>query len=265
MKKIFHKILNRFNYILIRKNEFALLVDKNNFILKNNNDYLLFILKNLKVNLDLIAFCIHKSQSQIRQDIFVLAKLNFKKNGFFVEFGATNGVNLSNTYLLEKHFDWKGILAEPAKIWHTDLKTNRNCNIETKCVWPKSADFLQFNEVKSPELSTIVNFNKTDNHSKEREQGIVYDVESISLNDLLSKYNAPSIIDYLSIDTEGSELSILASTNFSKYIFKIITCEHNFTENREKIYDLLTKNGYKRIFEEYSQFDDWYIHSESFK
>ena len=62
-----------------------------------------------------------KSKSQLRQDLFVLSQLNFKTNGFFVEFGATNGVDLSNTYLMEKEFGWSGILAEPARGWHKDL------------------------------------------------------------------------------------------------------------------------------------------------
>lgn len=67
----------------------------------------------------------NKSRSQIRQDLFVLSVLNFKKNGFFVDFGSTNGKSLSNTYLLEKEFGWQGILAEPARIWHKELRKNR--------------------------------------------------------------------------------------------------------------------------------------------
>src|SRR5208282_3167640 len=43
-----------------------------------------------------------RSRAQLRQDLFVLSELDFKKNGFFVEFGATNGLDLSNTYLLER-------------------------------------------------------------------------------------------------------------------------------------------------------------------
>ena len=41
--------------------------------------------------------------SQLRQDINVLKYLNFKKNGYFIELGGTNGINWSNTYLLEKN------------------------------------------------------------------------------------------------------------------------------------------------------------------
>ena len=71
-----------------------------------------------------------QSHSQLRQDLFTLNQLNFKKNGFFVEFGATDGINLSNTHLLEKEFNWNGILAEPAKVYHKELSENRSCYIE---------------------------------------------------------------------------------------------------------------------------------------
>ena len=53
-------------------------------------------------------------KSQIGQDLFALYALDWKRSGYFVEFGATNGVDLSNTFLLEKDFAWTGILAEPA-------------------------------------------------------------------------------------------------------------------------------------------------------
>src|SRR5262245_11288155 len=45
-----------------------------------------------------------KSRAQYWQDLFVLSQLNFKRNGYFVEFGATNGVSLSNSYLLERQY-----------------------------------------------------------------------------------------------------------------------------------------------------------------
>jgi hypothetical protein len=79
------------------------------------------------------------------------------------------------------------------------------------------------------------------------------------LNDLLIKYSAPSIIDYLSIDTEGSEYDILSNFNFNKFKFKIITCEHNFNKNKDLINKLLISNGYVRKLMEISAQDYWYI------
>ncbi|PLX99399.1 MAG: methyltransferase [Desulfuromonas sp.] len=200
-----------------------------------------------------------KSRSQIRQDLFVLSELNFKKNGYFVEFGATNGLTLSNTYLLEKEFQWDGIVAEPARKWHAELNSNRSCKVETKCVWSKSGEVIKFNETEIGEFSTIDNYSSGDMHSESRKSGVRYDVETISFLDMLETYNAPSEIDYLSIDTEGSEYEILENFDFNRYQFRVITCEHNYTKDRDKIYELLTSNGYKRKFEALSQFDDWYV------
>ena len=66
-----------------------------------------------------------ESQSQIRQDLFVLNELDFKKFGFFVDFGATDGIGFNNSFLLEEKYNWQGILAEPSKKWHKDLFLNR--------------------------------------------------------------------------------------------------------------------------------------------
>lgn len=200
-----------------------------------------------------------QSKSQLKQDVFVLLQTGFKTNGFFVEFGATNGVELSNTHLLEKEFGWNGILAEPAICWHDDLVKNRTASICTKCVWRNSGELLTFNMVSDAELSTIAEFNNRDNHSKSRSNGSCYQVETISLLDLLMLNNAPENIDYLSIDTEGSEFEILMAFDFDKYDIKIITCEHNYTDDRDKIYKLLSGHGYTRLFEGLSKWDDWYV------
>ncbi len=78
--------------------------------------------------------------------------------------------------------------------------------------------------------------------------------------DLLEKYNAPNQIDYLSIDTEGSEFDILNSFDFNwKYKILMITVEHNFTLKRNEIFELLSRYGYKRVYEDVSMFDDWYV------
>ena len=202
---------------------------------------------------------LRKSRSQLRQDLFVLSQLNFKTNGFFVEFGATNGITLSNTYLLETEFGWSGILAEPAKCWTAELCQNLRAHIELNCVWKDSNSTLVFNEVTYAELSTVNSYSDTDSNGDIRKQGKTYSVETISLRDLLKKYDAPVDIDYLSIDTEGSEFDVLNNFPFCDYSFKVITCEHNFTPMREKIYALLTNNGYIRRFPELSKFDDWYV------
>jgi FkbM family methyltransferase len=204
---------------------------------------------------------LEKSSAQIRQDLMVLSKLNFKESGFFVEFGATNGISLSNTNLLEKEFGWRGILAEPAKSWRRELQVNRpKSKIDFRCVYSVSNQKLMFKETNVKELSTLEIFMNNDMHTSNRELGKTYLVETVSLTDLLIENNAPRQIDYLSIDTEGSEYEILKNFDFQSFHIKIITCEHNNTANKKLINQLLTSRGYIQIYDEISKIDDWYIH-----
>lgn len=204
-------------------------------------------------------------KSQIRQDLFVLFVTNKKQNGYFVEFGACDGIELSNTLILEKEFNWKGILSEPCTFWIDDLKKNRNCNIDERAVWITDNELLLFNQVEHIQtLSNIECLNPSDwaNPIRNEDKNIKYKVKSVTLETLLKENNAPKEIDYMSIDTEGSEYEIINNFDFFKYDIKIINIEHNGTEKRNMIYELLINNGYKRVLEDdhiHINQDDWYI------
>lgn len=199
------------------------------------------------------------SRSQLGQDLFVLACLGASKPGFFVEFGATDGVSLSNTFLLEESFGWRGIVCEPARVWRKDLLKNRRCYRDLRAVWAQSGLILEFNETDIAELSTLKSFSSSDLHSSAREAGKIYPVETVSLFDLLVEGKAPSLIDYISIDTEGSELEVLRSFDFSAFRFRVISVEHNGSENKAKIDALLTSHGYLSVFSSVSRWDSWYV------
>jgi len=201
-----------------------------------------------------------RSKSQLRQDIFVLVETKKKREGYFVEIGASNGIDLSNTWLLEAEFDWTGILVEAGRVWEKQLRANRpNVSIETLCVWKDSYSKLTFNEVEIPESSTIESLTNKAGHANGTLSGKKYEIQTISLYDLLKKYQAPKRIDYLSIDTEGSEYEILKSFNFNEYHIGIISVEHNYTPQRELIFALLNDRGYVRKHERVSAWDDWYV------
>ena len=85
-------------------------------------------------------------------------------------------------------------------------------------------------------------------------------VNTISLLDVLEKANAPSFIDYMSLDTEGSELEILKAFNFEKYTFGLIDVEHNYIEpRRSEIKTLLLSKGY--TYKGENKWDDMYKHN----
>ena len=139
--------------------------------LKVNNSKLEFIIRNFTSDEALFLLNnINSSKSQINQDLFVLSQLNMKKNGYFVEIGATNGVYLSNTFMLEKIFNWDGLLVEPAKTWHRELKEMRECNIDLRCVLDDSSSTVAFTEVNDSEYSTIEAFKSSDSHENKRKK-----------------------------------------------------------------------------------------------
>ncbi|TIX90889.1 FkbM family methyltransferase [Rhizobium sp. P44RR-XXIV] len=212
-----------------------------------------------------ISYCLARrdwSHAQILQDLWVCFELAEKRDGFFVEFGATNGLKNSNSWLLEKKFGWTGILAEPNPIWHSDLAVNRSGSIEHRCVSSTSNATVAFitTDASDPELSSIADFSQGDHFSGVRSRGSQIEVQTISLDDLLDMYQAPKVVDYLSIDTEGSELDILSAYSFSRQ-FRLISVENN-PKTEPAIQKLLEDNGYRRVFEQFSQWDGWYVSRE---
>lgn len=199
-----------------------------------------------------------KSFSQLGQDIWVLEQTNYKKKGFFVEFGATDGVLLSNTYLLEKEFGWRGICAEPNPKFLKQLKKNRNCHISNACIAGVSGKEVEF--ILADVYGGIADHANSDSHADKRQayavRGDHITLITTSLNDFLIQHKAPRSIDYLSIDTEGSEFEILSAFPFKKWKIKLLTVEHNYTPQRHQIRQLLQSYGYECIEQ---QFDDWYV------
>lgn len=205
------------------------------------------------------------SASQNYQDVFA-ATINEFRPGYFVEFGATNGVDGSNTLLLEKLYQWKGLLAEPNPDCLEPLKANRSAEISAECVHTESGKTLPFIVTNEPDLSTLVGYGTDDEHKFKRLSGRSVDVNTITLYDLLKKHDAPKVVDYLSIDTEGSEYDIMQKffeENNGEYKFRALTIEHNFNdEKRNNIKKLMNDNNYRRVFTEFSRWDDFYVSLE---
>ena len=205
-------------------------------------------------------------KSQLYQDVFASFIIGNKFDKTFLEFGATNGLDLSNTFMLEASFGWKGVLSEPSPQWHTSLKVNRkNSNIITKCIWTESNKKLDFFESDAGELSTLSNYLENDiksmpgNTRLRKKSGKLIKVETISLNDVIKNYFQNKAPSYISIDTEGSEFEILNFFDFKKFKPVLFTIEHNFTKSQIEIDNLMISKNYIRVFREITAFDAWYV------
>lgn len=214
-----------------------------------------------------LGYCIsnaHYSNSQNFQDLWAAYQTgtySMAHSCRFVEFGATDGVIGSNTLFLEKELNWKGALAEPNPSWHEALFKNRpNARISTDCIFTETGKKLKF--IDAGDLSTISGLQPKDEHAAKRAEGKEIEVTTISLIDFLDQ-GEERTIEYLSIDTEGSEYGILnaffSDPASKEYKIEKISVEHNYLPIRDKLYQLLTANGYKRVFEPVSRWDDFYI------
>lgn len=208
--------------------------------------------------------------SQLGQDLWVLESTNHKQNGYFIDIGAYDGIYHSNTYLLEKEHGWSGICVEPS-LKYSELLLNRKCLTDNSVIYSESGKEIDFHEtIWNFELSGIPSCFNNDGHEKNRQHCRKKKCNTISLTDLCIKYNAPKIIDYLSLDTEGSELKILENHDFSKHIFLLISVEHNrCQEYRKNIKQLLLSYNYELDNSDRftiinndnnTNFDDWYTY-----
>ena len=163
--------------------------------------------------------------------------LNFN-DGYFIELGANDGISQSNTYFYERKKNWEGILIEPIPHKFLECIKNRSKKNSIFCNACVGFDFKEkFVEIfYSNLMSTPINL-KSDikNPDKHAESGkkflnsnentFKFAAITATLNDLMIKSNAPSLIDLLSLDVEGAEMEVLGGIDFNKYSFKYMLIE----------------------------------------
>lgn len=189
--------------------------------------------------------------SQFGQDKWIAETLlPGKQQGIFVDIGANDGISISNTCYLEKQLGWNGLAVEPIPEINQKLRTNRKCIIVEGCVGPKNGK-ITFQRISGyPEMLSGIKdeyhalHNARINAELKEYGGAIeeIDVDCYRFNDLMNHYNIKSI-DYLNIDTEGAELTILESIDFEKINIKVIGVENNYCDYR--IPKLLVKHGYQ--------------------
>ena len=194
---------------------------------------------------------LYESKSETGQDFFALAANKFKTEGTFLEFGAYDGVNFSNTYLLEKRFSWTGVLIDPIPSHYESMKINRKCKSIHAAVTAGNESFVNVLESPASNLSRLAN--KKSLFKK------IHKVQAFTLTELLDTYFPSRNLDFLSIDTEGNDLDILESIDLNYYVIHAICVEHNSRMGTEKIINHMNRNGYDLAWSEYSKNDYWFI------
>lgn len=186
-----------------------------------------------------------KFYSQQDEDKYIIQYLLKEKitDGTYLEIGACDGLLYSNTKTLEDYFGFKGILIEPQPIYFSRLLENRNSNnneFYNLSVSDNSASFIEF-VGDNPEGGILNNIN-TD-LSKYNWKS--YKVKNEKMKNILKDSNF-KYIDFMIIDVEGSELSLLKTIDFNFPIFCIIIEAHSNEQEKNKLFGkYLKSNGFE--------------------
>ena len=177
-----------------------------------------------------------KDTSQCQHLSFIIDLLGGKLNGYFIDLAANNWYHLSNSYPLEKHFGWTGLCVEPLPSYRVELLSKRTCEVVVNPIFSDSTSMVKFTDQNV--FGGIVASDMDNNNNKEG--AATFDLQTVTLDLVLSHVKAPNVIDYMSLDVEGAELHVMMGFNFSKYKILIITVERP----KLKLHKLLTRNGY---------------------
>lgn len=202
------------------------------------------------------------SQPYVGQDRWILEEVFVgHQNGFFVDVGAGDGIDHSNTYALEQT-GWKGLCIEADDANFTKLKMNRSCICEHACILDQrqEVDFLVVDQNQMDGLGHlfcgIKNFLPAYPLA-----GKMVKKKTVPLDSVLRKHNVPKLIEYLNLDVEGAEFEVLKNFPFDEFTFTAITVEHNAhlgdASLQKNLRQLLLENGY--VLAKSLKWDDWYL------
>ena len=172
--------------------------------------------------------------SQLGQDrwaaTFAFPSSDDNRQRYFVEVGAADGLELSNTYALERYLGWRGLCIEASPMSVEALGSNRQCTVVDAVVGARTGEIVRFTSFSDEArrffsgVAENLYYNKfgnaeEDNHrlmnsiggirSSISDGGVVVERFTESLADLLDRHGAPQFVDFLSLDCEGLEADVL--------------------------------------------------------
>lgn len=195
--------------------------------------------------------------SQLRQDEVVYQLLRNKRNGYFIDLAANDAIRISNTFALEHYHGWDGIAVEPNPLYWSGL-AYRNCTVVAAVIGQQTGIEMKFKFPKSkpaPQGGLVgPTFDNHDTGNKNGEDEMRY---TITLSDIFTKFNTPSIIDYFSLDIEGAETFVMEAFPFDQYRINVLTIERA----DKRLCELLRQNEYIQMKQLKKWGETLWIHS----
>jgi hypothetical protein len=181
-----------------------------------------------------------ESYAQAYQDVFVETMMKGKRDGYYLEIGSNHPITHNNTYLLEKKYNWKGLMIEYLPSFKPLYETHRP-NAQVIIQDARHINYREF----------------LDDHQ--------YPIHMDYLQMDLDVDNKSTLDTFL----------LLNETVFEKYKFATITFEHdiytgNYFDTQSISRKILEDRGYRLVFpnvsifwgDSYKAFEDWYVHPD---
>jgi hypothetical protein len=186
-----------------------------------------------------------------------------KRDGFFIEAGATNGVNGSATVVLERDYNWDGICVEANNQQFEKISLYRKCKTDNRALYSESGKTLDFllmrNRSGRSGLTDHLRKSALALAETPEADSVHVPKETVSLFDLLRHHQAPEIIEYFCLDVEGSEPQILGTFPFD-CPYKILA----FSIEGPHCNEIMLKNGYQPVKNPHTEktFECYYLHKD---
>lgn len=196
-------------------------------------------MRNIDKKYKFITWENEKFKSAGDEDKFIIDFFKNKKNGYLVDIACACPISGSLSFKLLNEYNWNGILVEPS-LFHKE-------NIES-CYGDVDGVYFYNGAIHQTEKEITLHQPKNHNDvgwASLNEQHVIhmdhisYQVNCLTINNLLSKYNAPNKIDFINLDIEGSEHQVLNYLNYEKYDVKLFCIE-----NGRNYESLMIEKGY---------------------
>ncbi len=194
------------------------------------------------------------SYSQLGEDLVIDSLLGHKEKGFYVDVGAGHPIICNNTMRFYKR-GWMGINIEPDPVAFAKLMQVRPRDINLSVGVGAQRGTAEYKHFYAGNVSTFSELEAAISMEEGYELESAWPVDVVRLEDVLEEHAEDREIDFMSVDTEGWDLQVLAGNDWSRWSPSVICVETALKHalDASKKYDpavqrLLESLGYHQVF-----------------